>query len=109
MYCTVTWSPQEIGTELRVIRASQESERTHLAGCDGSPSSLHGGFQRCRICGIQHGCEQFTAVLEADDSVAQENPALFRMGRDDSCGIVVGSVCSRAVRLMLAHAHLLSS
>ena len=47
--------------------------------------------------------QQLAEVLEDDDAVAQQAPALFRMRRDDACGVMVGRVRGRAGWLVGAH------
>jgi hypothetical protein len=46
---------------------------------------------------------QLARILEQQDPVAEQAPALFRMSGDDAGRIVVGGLGWRASRLMLAH------
>jgi hypothetical protein len=47
--------------------------------------------------------KQFAGVLEADDTVAEEAPALLREGGDDAGRVTVHGVGGGAGRLVLAH------
>src|SRR6476646_9792471 len=47
--------------------------------------------------------KQLAGVLEGDDAVAEQAPALLRTRRDDAGRIAVHGVGARAGRLVLAH------
>lgn len=47
--------------------------------------------------------EQIAGIIEADDAVAQQAPALLRVTRDDVRGVAVGRVCGRAGWAVRAH------
>lgn len=58
------------------------------------------GSVRCE--GVPVG-EEFTGVVEDDDTVTQQAPALFGMCGHDARGGVVGGLYARARRPVLTH------
>src|SRR3954447_24533092 len=74
------------------------------AGESVSRRSGRQGERSCAVgrCGVAVGGE-LAGVIEDDDSVAEQAPALFGVGRHDTCRRVIGRVRRGAWRPVLAH------
>ncbi|GAA4605836.1 hypothetical protein GCM10023195_20530 [Actinoallomurus liliacearum] len=72
--------------------------------CDPQDEGLGGSYEEPSVVGDAAAVgEQLAGVLEDDDTVAEESPALFGVVGDEACSVVVGGIRRWARRTVLTH------